>query len=51
MDSNDLAHLEKLEYEGVLAEMAKGDGRLGRPGSQVREEFADIAKFSSNCWS
>lgn len=39
MDSNDLEHLEKLGYEGVLAEMAKGDGRLGRPGSQVREEI------------
>ena len=39
MDSNDLAHLEKLGVEGVLAEMAKGEGRLGRPGSEVREEI------------
>ena len=38
MDDNDLSHLEKLGLEGVLLEMAKGDGRLGRPGSQVREE-------------
>ncbi|MBK9160059.1 MAG: hypothetical protein IPM27_00565 [Nitrosomonadales bacterium] len=39
MDSNDLALLEKLGVEGVLAEMAKGEGRLGRPGSEVREEI------------
>lgn len=38
MDSNDLALLERLGREGVLAEMAKGDGRFGRPGSQLREE-------------
>lgn len=38
MDSNDLTLLEKLGVEGVLAEMAKGDGRLGRPGSPIREE-------------
>ncbi|MEW5838265.1 MAG: hypothetical protein AB1717_05485 [Pseudomonadota bacterium] len=39
MDANDLAYLEKLGYEGVLAEMAKGEGRLGRPGSPIREEI------------
>jgi hypothetical protein len=45
MDSNDLAHLEELGYEGVLAEMAKGEGRLGRPGSQVREEIEHWLKL------
>lgn len=39
VDENSLAHLEKLGYEGVLLEMAKGDGRLGRPGSVVREDI------------
>ena len=39
MDANDLALLEKLGVEGVLAEMAKGEGKLGRPGSEVREEI------------
>ena len=39
MDANDLNHLESLGYEGVLLEMAKGDGRLGRPGSEVRENI------------
>ena len=39
MDDNDLALLEKLGPEGVLLEMAKGEGRLGRPGSVVREEI------------
>lgn len=39
MDENSLAHLEKLGYEGVLLEMAKGDGRLGRPGSVLREDI------------
>ena len=40
MDANDLALLEKLGVEGVLAEMAKGDGNLGRPDSAVREEIS-----------
>ena len=40
MDDNDLALLEKLGLEGVLAEMAKGEGRLGRPGSSIREEIS-----------
>ena len=39
MDENALAHLESLGYEGVLLEMAKGDGRLGRPGSVLREDI------------
>ena len=39
MDSNDLALLEKLDVEGVLSEMQKGEGRLGRPGSPIREEI------------
>jgi hypothetical protein len=39
MDENSLAHLEKLGYEGVLLELAKGDGRLGRPGSVLREDI------------
>ena len=38
MDDNDLALLEKLGLDEVLLEMAKGEGRLGRPSSQVREE-------------
>lgn len=40
MDENSLAHLEKLGYEAVLLELAKGDGRLGRPGSVLREDIA-----------
>ena len=40
MDDNDLALLEKLGLEGVLAEMAKGEGGLGRPGSSIREEIS-----------
>lgn len=56
MDANDLALLERLGYEGVLAEMAKGDGSLGRSGSQLREEIeywlrlkeAEIALTSSS---
>ena len=40
MDDNDLALLEKLGLEGVLAEMAKGEGRLGRPDSSIREEIS-----------
>lgn len=39
MDDNSLAHLESLGYEGVLLELAKGDGRLGRPGSVLREDI------------
>lgn len=39
MDEKSLAHLESLGYEGVLAELAKGDGRLGRPGSVLREDI------------
>lgn len=45
MDANDLALLENLGYEGVLAEMAKGEGRLGRPGSPVREEIEHWLKL------
>ena len=45
MDSNDLANLEKLGVEGVLLEMAKGEGRLGRPGSPVREEIEHWLKL------
>ena len=37
MDDNVLALLEKLGLEGVLAEMAKGEGR---PGSSIREEIS-----------
>ena len=32
-----LAYLEKLGYEAVLLEMAKGEGRMARPGSEGRE--------------
>lgn len=32
-----LAHLEELGYEAVLLEMAKGEGRMARPGSDGRE--------------
>jgi hypothetical protein len=39
MEENSLAHLEKLGVEGVLLEMAKGDGRLGRPGSELRADI------------
>ena len=39
MDGNSLAHLESLGYEGVLLELSKGDGRLGRPGSVLREDI------------
>jgi hypothetical protein len=39
MDDNALAHIEKLGYEGVLLELAKGDGRLGRPGSVLRQDI------------
>jgi hypothetical protein len=45
MDANDLTLLEQLGYEGVLAEMAKGEGRLGRPGSQLREEVGHWLKL------
>ena len=39
MDENSLAHIESLGYEGVLLELAKGEGRLGRPGSVLREDI------------
>ena len=39
MDENDIALCEKLGIEGVRLEMAKGDGRMGRPSSPVREEI------------
>ena len=39
MDDNSLAQLEELGYEGVLLELAKGDGRLGRPGSVLRQDI------------
>ena len=45
VNPDDLARLEKLGYEGVLAEMAKGEGRLGRPGSPVREEIGHWLKL------
>ena len=43
MDDNSLAHLEKLGYAGVLAEMAKG--KLGQPGSQLRDDIGHWLKL------
>ncbi|MDH5357331.1 MAG: hypothetical protein OEW63_01730 [Gammaproteobacteria bacterium] len=39
MNTDDLALLENLGVEGVFTELGKGRGKLGRPGSPMREEI------------
>lgn len=48
MDVHSLAHLEQLGYEGVLLELAKGDGRLGQPGSILREDIEHWLRLKEN---